>query len=560
MWIVPSACEVTPLWESLQEDDHFVLQKNNLEQKTMWGNLVGTLQALFDVRQAPYRILIKTTCVKLLPGDAALTIAVGETRRDIETDWEFLKTKVSPSLSKEHSEAVRDVCARVEELVSGRVAGTDEAAQDERFRATARAFRQTFSLSPSERLVNYYSCSMSGGILSQGWLYISEHYLAYYSYIFGVESKILLELKSINQLKKERSKKTLPPDTISVTTADGREFRFSNLFHRDETYDLLQSLINRSLQRILRTTRSDAGVEILPSPSLENVSRLESPLQISTPTLKEGLEKEKIQLKLQNIFNISRDEELIEQSWCMLWTERRPDEIFRGQVFLTRRYLLFTSQDAQAVIPACAIRKMEKVLPDPTSKEANNEAYIVAFTTCHHHKMYMSVGGNVRNCDRFCFRLKEILLESAPLSKKDLVPFLATLPSEQLILGEERCASVSCGLGDRWGYPGAQTSSESSEGQEGRRSNTTKIQGILLEYWASYFSEFGRNVALLRTDYFPRLIRAGLPNRLRAEIWEVCCGSIYMRFDNPELYHEILSANKGRRSIAIEEIEKDLHR
>lgn len=70
----------------------------------------------------------------------------------------------------------------------------------------------------------------------------------------------------------------------------------------------------------------------------------------------------------------------------------------------------------------------------------------------------------------------------------------------------------------------------------------------------------GRNVSLVRQPMFTKLIRVGLPNRLRGEIWELTSGSLYVRLCRPTLYSDTLSKFSGRGSLAIDEIEKDLNR
>lgn len=70
----------------------------------------------------------------------------------------------------------------------------------------------------------------------------------------------------------------------------------------------------------------------------------------------------------------------------------------------------------------------------------------------------------------------------------------------------------------------------------------------------------GRNVTLIRDSYFNKLIRVGLPNRLRGEIWELTSGSLFLRLESPNLYAKTLSTFSGQESLAIDEIEKDLNR
>jgi len=73
-------------------------------------------------------------------------------------------------------------------------------------------------------------------------------------------------------------------------------------------------------------------------------------------------------------------------------------------------------------------------------------------------------------------------------------------------------------------------------------------------------TENGRSATLIRQPTFHKLIRVGLPNRLRGEIWELASGSFFLRLQNPKLYTETLVKYSGRESLAIDEIEKDLNR
>lgn len=43
-------------------------------------------------------------------------------------------------------------------------------------------------------------------------------------------------------------------------------------------------------------------------------------------------------------------------------------------------------------------------------------------------------------------------------------------------------------------------------------------------------------------------------------MWETLSGSLYLRYENPGFYEQILKDNEGRTNTATEEIEKDLHR
>lgn len=81
-----------------------------------------------------------------------------------------------------------------------------------------------------------------------------------------------------------------------------------------------------------------------------------------------------------------------------------------------------------------------------------------------------------------------------------------------------------------------------------------------MKLWKAYLEQYGRNLTLIRYPAFTRLVLVGLPNRLRGEIWELTCGSMFLRLQNPGVYAQILEDNAGRRSASTDDIEKDLHR
>lgn len=65
---------------------------------------------------------------------------------------------------------------------------------------------------------------------------------------------------------------------------------------------------------------------------------------------------------------------------------------------------------------------------------------------------------------------------------------------------------------------------------------------------------------MVRSPTFGKLIRVGLPNKLRGEIWEMSSGASYLRFANTNQYEDLLKMYSGQVSLSTEEIEKDLNR
>lgn len=118
--------------------------------------------------------------------------------------------------------------------------------------------------------------------------------------------------------------------------------------------------------------------------------------------------------------------------------------------------------------------------------------------------------------------------------------------SEYLLQGDSKSGDPpDAGLGQLFRYPG----------------DLRKLRDkSKMRLWAEYLRENGRNVTLIRQPTFHKLIRVGLPNRLRGEIWEQTSGSLFLRLENPTLYADTLAKFEGRDSLAIDEIEKDLNR
>lgn len=124
---------------------------------------------------------------------------------------------------------------------------------------------------------------------------------------------------------------------------------------------------------------------------------------------------------------------------------------------------------------------------------------------------------------------------------------MAECYSEHLLRPEEKkdATPPDAGLGMIFRYPG----------------DPKKLRDrAKMRLWAEYLRDNGRNITVIRQPTFHKLVRVGLPNRLRGEIWELTSGSIHLRLENPTLYADTLAKFAGKESLAIDEIEKDLNR
>ena len=114
-------------------------------------------------------------------------------------------------------------------------------------------FQQRFDLSPTEPLIEDYSCAhTTTGAIYQGRLYLSKSYMCFYSPLF---SKLLrVNLRKLVEIEK-RSTLGVFPNGIEVTTENGKKISFISFIYRDQAYNTLARLV-RELVCILQKKKN----------------------------------------------------------------------------------------------------------------------------------------------------------------------------------------------------------------------------------------------------------------------------------------------------------------
>ncbi|OAX83554.1 hypothetical protein ACJ72_02084 [Emergomyces africanus] len=268
----------------------------------------------------------------------------------------------------------------------------------------------------------------------------------------------------------------------------------------------------------------------------------------------------------------------------------RPGNRYEGNLHLSERFLCFSTQHSSFLssasfgassaftgqthgtgpsgngftLPLCAIRRVERL-------NSPSHVFSLALTTWNGSLVKSSANetpatpqrftlhliGSRHACERFCDGLKRGLREGMK-DVDNLRMVVAECHSEYLLSGRSTKSNdisgenapprepPDTGLGLVFRYPG----------------DARKLRDrSKMRLWGEYFRvENGRNATIIRQPTFHKLIRVGLPNRLRGEIWELTSGSFYARLRSPKLYSETLAKFSGRESLAIDEIEKDLNR
>ncbi|KAI8367363.1 rab-GTPase-TBC domain-containing protein [Choanephora cucurbitarum] len=214
-----------------------------------------------------------------------------------------------------------------------------------------------------------------------------------------------------------------------------------------------------------------------------------------------------------------------------------------GILNLSEAYLTFHIVEQaiyyESVMPLYAIRRVEKI-----SDEFN--PYSIKIVNWHQSEFIFHLNVNEKDYQAFSVTLTNNL-KSQIKQMRMMKQFLTTCASEAVVADKsvEEMNLIPGGLGLTFDFPG----------DPKRLKEKSKMK-----LWKRYFEDHGRNLTIIKTPRFAKLIRVGLPNRLRGEVWEVCSGAIFERFRNQGLYERILEENKNKSSLSLEEIEKDLNR
>jgi hypothetical protein len=277
--------------------------------------------------------------------------------------------------------------------------------------------------------------------------------------------------------------------------------------------------------------------------------------------------------------------------------ERGQGNHYVGKLHLSEQYLCFSTQGSSFAnsaslissssytgqthgagpagngftLPLCAIRRVERL-------HSQSYMFALAITTWNGtpdakpkkvspsgQRLTIQLAGSRQQCERFCDGLKKGLREGVK-EVENLRAVVAQCYSEYLLADEGEGTTnekehPDTGLGMIFRYPGnarkLRDATKIRLWKEYLRGEATKST---LKTCANFRVENGRSATLIRQPTFHKLIRVGLPNRLRGEIWELASGSFFLRLEKPKLYTETLAKFSGRESLAIDEIEKDLNR
>lgn len=225
----------------------------------------------------------------------------------------------------------------------------------------------------------------------------------------------------------------------------------------------------------------------------------------NSTTMKQHIDESKRNERFQRAFHLPSSECLLDEIRAIFWMMDTPEfGKYYGRLYLGDNYLCFqtySDDDCSLILPYFAVRKLERI-------STASQVHAISISTCHQLKYCFQLGSDVDTIERVCATLTDRLRANIPLAKLTR-PLMDTLATEALL--DSRAVTYG-GFGLTYGFPGdARKTKEKSK----------------VKYWAAYFTENGRNLTVIRTQKFVRLVRIGLPNVLRGELWELCSGALW---------------------------------
>ncbi|KAJ3332529.1 TBC1 domain member 9, partial [Gonapodya sp. JEL0774] len=473
MLLVPSQVDPSPLWDTLEIiGDRFVLQS----LKT--SSILTTISSILSSSPAaakPFRILCKVGPLRLL------LIATASTPEEIRANARWIEANLLAQISllQTHIEVENCVREKLEEHLGASPADAslngDESSPvansaDEKTRLANESYHSHFDrVPPSEELIQYYPAAYEKPT-RQGWLYISRNFLAFYSLIMGAETKVLFELKDVEDIAKLNSKAGMVADSIAVTTMNKTRHFFTNLMSRDECFDLIRSLTKNAVSKMLHTTGSGTSPSSTAPPPLptaetleeltrnqgsERLERLEPTLtwhlapyafppcpRFPRVALLLALRQHPATKNFRAAFSLPDNDTLLDATYANVQLLPSTPQI-HGRLFLSScSFLCFISSTRYLLTfntPLFCVKKVERLqLATPTVK----------MTLWHGQEVTVQLLCEGKRADRYCEQLRAQVEKVVPLMKL-VKPFVKSLPSEELVRSGtiDTCSATSTQTG-----------------------------------------------------------------------------------------------------------------
>nr|XP_049695538.1 TBC1 domain family member 9 isoform X1 [Helicoverpa armigera] len=528
MWVKPQEIFIkTALWDTDETTLYFVLQrrKGHGKSKGFSSLLVGTLDSVRDTKPAPYRILHQTP-----NSEVYYVIATALTEPEIRQDWQWLFENVCPTLHSfdTEEEVTEFVCCKINSIIATEQETFTEDEDTVTYKNVDYEFHERFRMPKDEKLVCYYSCSYwKGKMPRQGWMYLSVHYMCFYSYIFGRKTSIKIRWADVTELAKTNS--LLFPDSIKVVTRDGEHY-FTLFLRKNETFALMQQLANIAMKQLIDDKSGSFNID------KDLLTKLSKNVPKKPSFLKRDLDARKQSNLFTLRFRLPQNEKLDGTEECTLWTPYNKRHNW-GRLYLSQNFICFDSRVRNLVrltIPLRNVHQVERADSGGTGSSGDSGSILI--TTAHHTSFLF---GNISDRDFLVHKISELL---------------AKLPND--VYREKATKAVAQTEVEGWTpQPPLMTLFRTHQ-----TSPIKQIQQKKEKQWEDHMAEVGRGVSMYQTTEGSELVVGGIPELLRGELWSVFSGSILQKAQNKGLYERLVNKALSTKNQANDEIERDLHR
>ena len=235
-------------WKTERVNRSFILQKRKGHgTRGLSSLLVQTWDSVLDTKPPPYRILYQEE-----GAETFLLLSACLSSQEAMTDWAWLEEEMVAVLDK------FETPADITDFVTGKVASivasnstteTAEAGESESYKAARSKVQKLFNICmDSDRLVSYYSATYwSGRLPAQGWVYLTVNHLAFYSFLLGAETKVLVRWTDVTNIARQ---------TGQGVTVETREGSWMFTLYNNEGYELISQLANLAMRKLISDTDS----------------------------------------------------------------------------------------------------------------------------------------------------------------------------------------------------------------------------------------------------------------------------------------------------------------
>eukprot|EP00051_Salpingoeca_urceolata_P033144 m.19172 g.19172 ORF g.19172 m.19172 type:complete len:1147 (-) comp5888_c0_seq2:74-3514(-) len=545
MWVKPEEILLAnALWSNKTLNKYFALQerRGHGASRGFLSKVVGTFDSIVDSRKKPYRILFHTPSSEL-----SWLIADANSSDEIDYDWKWIELHLLPKLEAFEGESdVREfVLTKVESLLASRPAesGVTDGAMMQ-FRSAVEAFHRIFKMPAEEKLITYYSCTYwtkGMGVPKQGWIYISSNHLCFYAYVMGSEIKLPLPWTDVKHVTTKT--KMLVADGICVNTRN-REHQFFVMMYREEVERLIIQLTTKAMRRLLEISDDSFTPCDVQYDSVFAIADKEE-AEVPPEEMKARLDDQWRSEEYQALFRLPLDEMLSSERDCCVWDPYYKTNV-PGRLYMSHNYMCFISKEQDECTIVLPFREVATAELTESSGHGKKKKPTVpqgrfdaVFVTTHTQNMFM-FGGLLEPEVLLAHITPHIKPKAPPVMEQDKAKHTVAICTSPLYL-EFGTASGKSPVPLKTG-------------------GDAPLMALKEHLWEVHFSEYGHGVSMFRSRQDRELVKKGVPDSLRNQIWMLYSGALNDSAGREGEYQSILEKHAGQHCTALDEIERDLHR